>query len=283
MIYSQFNSFFTVCSSQMDLVLSPTSLSLTSQLVQITGAGEFVSEEILQTDTLWYYFIPSLNRDEFYYQGSLVDESPPQFTSFSYASSECFARQLALGDYHSPVFEIEFNVSEPQGLMNIGFQIGSAPKRDDIIEYTGLRGSRIVIPQQLIPDTPIYVTVAATNLNGDEAIATCIMPSYDRSPPLARINPIRPVSSHSHKISALFSLFDESGIDTPLHVAIGTVPGEFGNDVMDWTTFDLSGITTPPPDNGDSLNLFSFRRVRILLCTPSQFSRLGNPSVHCVL
>ena len=109
------------------------------------------------------------------------------------------------------------------------------------------------------------------------------MPSYDRSPPLARINPIRPVSSHSHKISALFSLFDESGIDTPLHVAIGTVPGEFGNDVMDWTTFDLSGITTPPPDNGDSLNLFSFRRVRILLCTPSQFSRLGNPSVHCVL
>lgn len=246
----------------MDLVLSPTSLSLTSQLAQITGAGEFVSEEILQTDTLWYYFIPSLNRDEFYYQGSLVDESPPQFTSFSYSNSECYVRQLALGDFYNPVFEIEFNVSEPQGLMNVGFQIGSGPKRDDIIEYTNLTGSRIVIPHQLIPASPIHVTVTATNLNGDKSVAVCSMTSYDRSPPLARISPIRPVSSHPNKISALFSLFDESGVDTAVHVAIGTVPGDFGNDVMDWMIFDISGITTPPPDNGDYLNLFSFRRVR---------------------
>lgn len=245
----------------MDLVLSPTSLALTSQLVQVTGAGEFVSEEILQADTLWYYSIPPLNRDEFYYQGSLVDESPPEFTTLSYSESECYVRQLALGDVHSPMFEIEFSISEPQGLMRTGFQIGSAPKRDDIIEYTELAGSRIVIPHQLIPATPIHVTVTATNLNGEKALATCSMQSYDRSPPLARISPIRPVSSHPTKISALFSLFDESGIDTPLHVAIGTVPGDFGNDVMDWMTFDISAITTPPLDNGGALNSFSFRRV----------------------
>lgn len=247
----------------MDLVLSPSSLSLTSQLAQTTGAGEFVSEEILQTDTLWYYSIPSLNRDEFYYQDALIDKTPPKFTTLSYADSDCYVRQLAVGDFYSPLFEIEFDISEPQGLMSTAYQVGSAPKTDDIIKYSQLVGSRIVIPHQLRPTIPIHVTVTATNLNGQETLASCSMPSYDRSPPLARISPVRPVSSHPNRIAALFSLFDEYGIDTPLQVAIGTVPGEYGDDVMDWMNFDLSTIATPPPENGDVLNLFSFKRVSI--------------------
>ena len=250
-------------SSQMDMVLSPSSLSLTSQLAQTTGAGEFTTEEILQTDTLWYYTIPSLNRDEFYYQGLLTDESPPQFTPLPYANSECYIRQLAVGDFYSPLFEIEFDVSEPQGLMSTAYQVGSATKTDDIIGNSELVGSRIVIPHQLIPASPIHVTVTATNLNGDRTLATCSVPSYDRSPPLARISPIRAVSSHPSKILALFSLFDEFGLDTPLQVAIGTVPGEYGDDVMGWMNFNLSTITTPPPENGDVLNRFSFKRVSV--------------------
>ena len=245
----------------MDLVLSPSSLSLTSQLAQTTGAGEFASEEILQTDTLWYYSIPSLNRDEFYYQGSLTDVSPPEFITLPYADSDCAVRQLALGDFYSPSFEIEFTISEPQGLSSIAYQIGSASKTDNIIENSRLGGSRIVIPHQLIPASPIYVTVTATNLNGQETLATCSLSSYDRSPPLARITPIRPVSSQPNKISVLFSLFDEYGLDTPLQVAIGTVPGDYGYDVMDWVDFDLSEITTPPTDGGDALDLFSFKQV----------------------
>ena len=61
----------------MDLALSPTSLSLTVQLAQTTGAGEFATEEILQTDALWHYTILSFNQDEFYYRGSLTDETRP--------------------------------------------------------------------------------------------------------------------------------------------------------------------------------------------------------------
>ena len=254
-------------SSQMDLVLSPTSLSLTSQLAQTTGAGEFLTEEILQTDTLWYYSIPPLNRDEFYYQGSLVDESPPQFTTPPYSNAGCYVSQLALGDFSRPLLEVEFELSEPQGLSSTAYQVGSFSKGDDIIGKSKIAGNRIVIPHQLIPASPIHVTVVATNLNGQESLATCSLPSYyDRSPPLARITPIRSVSSHPSKISALFALFDEFGLGMPLEVAIGTVPGDYGNDVMDWVNFNLSAITTPPDDNEEALNLFSFKRVSLHFC-----------------
>ena len=253
----------------MDLVLSPTSLSLTSQLAQTTGAGEFRTEEILQTNTLWYYTIPSLNRDEFYYQGSLIDESPPEFIRLPYSHSECFVRQLATNDYNQLLFEIEFDVLEPQGLSSVSYQIGSFPRGSDIIDASEIRGGRIVVPHVLIPATPIHVTVTAVNHNGYETLATCSMSSYyDRSPPLARITPIRSVSSHPNKISVLFSLFDEFGLDTPLQVAIGTVPGDYGNDIMDWTNFNLSSISTQIEDSTSPLNEFSFNRVRsyTLLC-----------------
>ena len=249
-------------SSQMDLVLSPSSLSLVSQLARTTGAGEFASEEILQTRTLWSYEIPPLNRDEFYYQGSLVDETPPAFQPLPYTNTDCYVRQLAVSNFYNPLFEIEFSISEPQGLHSTTYQIGAAPKTDDIIGFSEITGSRIVLPHHLIAGSPIHVTVTATNRNGYETLATCSMTSYDRSPPLARITPVRPVSSHPSKIAVLFSLFDEFGLDTPLQVAIGTVPGEYGADVMDWVDFDISSITTPPTANGNVLNHFSFMRVR---------------------
>lgn len=246
----------------MDLVLSPSSLSLSSQLVQTTGAGEFLSEEILQADTLWYYEIPPLNRDEFYYRGSLIDDSPPEFKVLPYADSDCFVRQLPLGDFYSPIFEIEFAVSEPQGLLATSYSVGTASKTDDVIGNSEVKGGRIVVPDQLVGGKPVHVTVTATNRNGYESQATCSMRLYDRSPALARVTPVRPVSSHPSKIAVLFSLFDEFGLDTPLQVAIGTVPGEYGNDVMDWTNFDLSSITTPPTESENVLDLFSFKRVR---------------------
>ena len=245
----------------MDLVLSPTSLSLTAQLAQTTGAGEFATEEILQTDTLWYYSIPSFNRDEFYYKGSLGDESPPNFTPLPYSDSDCYVRQLPVGDFQNPLFEIEFTVTEPQGFITTSYQLGTAPRTNDIIEISEISGRRIVVPHRLVPASPIHVTVIATNLNGDKSFAMCSIPSYDRSPPLARINPIRLHSSHPSKISALFTLFDEFGLDTPIQVAIGTVPGDYGSDVMDWSDFDLSGIFTPPTSDGN-LTQFSFKRVR---------------------
>ena len=246
----------------MDLVLAPTSLSLTAQLAQTTGAGEFATEEILQTDTLWNYNVPSFNRDEFYYRGSLADESPPEFVRLPYSDSDCYVRQLPVQDHQNTLFELEFSLTEPQGELSTTYQLGTAPRNDDIIGASAISGRRIVVPHWLIPASPIHVTVVVTNLGGEQSLASCSLPSFDRSSPLARITPIRPRSSHPHKISALFTLFDEFGLDTPIQVAIGTVPGDYGSDIMDWVNFDLSAISIPPTDDGEPLAQFSFKRVR---------------------
>ncbi len=244
----------------MDVVLAPTTLNLTTQLVQITGAGEFAEQEILEAQTIWEYSIPPLNRDEFYYEGSLVDSSGPVFSPLSYYNqSDCSVRQLPWREYNNPAFELEFNVSDQQSTVNVTYKIGSFNGGGDVIQETELGGSRLVYQHELLPVKTLFITLSATNLNGLQSLATCQLPVYDRSPPLARINPIRLVSSHSSRIKALVALFDEYGFGNAQEIAIGSVPGEYGNDVQPWMPFDIGNIYLPPA--GNVMDLFSFARV----------------------
>ena len=246
----------------MDVVLAPTTLNLTTQLIQLTGVGEFASQEVLESQTLWEYYIPPLNRDEFYYEGSLSDNSAPVFTPLPYATdqSDCFVKQLPWRQYNNPAFELEFDVYDEQSLLNVVYKVGSFEGGDDIIPDMKLGGKRVVVPHELLSQE-IFVTVSATNLNGLHSFASCLLPAYDRSPPMARINPIRYLSSHPSQIEVLIALFDEIGLEDIQEIAIGSVPGENGNDVLPWMQFDTMRIYTPPPMAGNVLNLFSFSRV----------------------
>lgn len=245
----------------MDVVLAPTSLILTSQLVQTTGAGEFAGQETLEVQTLWEYSIPPLNRDEFYYEGALLDDTPPGFIPLSYVGtdqSDCFVRQLPGRQYSNPAFELEFEVVEWQSVVNITYKVGSFEMGGNIIPETELGGKRVVVPNELIPAHRIFFTVLATNLNGGQSIASCQLPVFDRSPPMARITPVRSISSHPSKIQALVVLFDEFGLEDSLEIAMGTVPGEYGNDTLPWRPFNTALIYTPPAGNA-----FSFSRVSV--------------------
>ena len=250
----------------MDIVLVPSDFNLTTQLVQRIGAGQFAEQEVLQSDTLWQYSIPPLNSDEFYYQGMLTDSSPPKFTPLSYApEADCFVRQIPDRDFTNPDFEIEFEVSDRQSILNVTYSVGTYLNGENVIGRTELGGKRIVVPHQLLPQEELYFTVAAKNLENVETFAYCTLPDgvfYDRSPPLARINPIRPISSHPSQITTLVSLFDEYGFDAPQEIAIGLVPGESGDDIMSWTLFDVSAINSPPNVTNDATDLFGFGRVK---------------------
>ncbi len=246
----------------MDLILVPSTVTLTSQLLRQTGG--LAQEEILQTNTILRYSIPAYNRSEFYYEGILVDTTPPLFTPLSYLSvqSDCFVRQLPGRSYNNPAFELEANIFEPDSLLKMFYQVGTSENNDDVIDKTEIGGSRIIVPSRLEPEENLYFTLSARNLNGDESVARCMIGNYyDRSPPLARIIPIGSVSSHPSKIRALISLFDEAGFEGQQEVAIGSVPGEGGDDVMTWRVWEASLLTTSPDDNGDPINLFSFGRV----------------------
>lgn len=246
----------------MDVVLVPTTLNLTTKLVQLTGAGEFADEEIIEAEVLWQYSIPPLNRDEFYYEGSLVDSSAPMFSPLTYSNqSDCFIRQLPWRAYDNPAFELEFEVSDRQSLANTSYRFGSFDGGGDVIPEKELGGMRVVIPHELLSATELFLTLSATNQNGVESLVSCGLPIYDRSPPLARINPIRSVTSHPSRIKALVALFDEYGIEAVQEIAVGSVPGEYGYDVQPWISFTTADIYSPPAMAGNVMNLFSFARV----------------------
>ena len=245
----------------------PSTLNLTTQLVQLTGAGEFAEREVLETDTVWEYSIPPLNRDEFYYEGTLQDVTSPEFTPLAYQTpnqSGCFVRQLPGRAYDNPAFEIDFQVGDPESVVNFTYFVGSYENGDDLIPIAEIGGKHITVPHGLIPARDLFFRIVARNLNGLESISSCSLPNgvhYDRSPPLARINSIRSVSSHRSQISALVALFDEHGLESTQEIAIGLVPGEEGSDIMSWRVFDTAQIVTPPEEMGNVMNLFSFGRV----------------------
>ena len=253
-------------SSTMDVVLVPSTLTLTSQLFPRSAATDSADEAPLQSNTLWRYSLPAFNRSEFGYTGSLADATPPIFTPLSYSidQSDCFVRQSPERPYNNPAFELEFDVTDPDSLLATSYQVGTAANSGDVLEKTQVAGHRIVVPSQLTSGIELYFTVSAENLNGVETFATCKLPEgviYDRSPPMAKVVPIRSVSSHPSKIRVLVSLFDEAGFDGVQEVAVGRVPGEGGDGVMVWSGWNASLIYTPPEDTGDVLDYFSFGRV----------------------
>ena len=249
----------------MDIVLVPSEFNLTTQVVQQIGAGQFAEQEVLQSDTVWQYSIPPLNSDEFYYQGTLSDTTPPMFVPLLHGpTADCFVRQLPSRDYNNPALEIEFEVTDEQSTLNISYSIGTYLNGENVLGRTELGGKRLVVPHALLPEEELYFTVVARNLGNTESSASCVLPNgvyYDRSPPYARINPIRPISSHPSQIEALVALFDEYGFGDPQEIAIGLVPGESGISVMPWTLFDVNPINSPPNVSNDVMDLFSFGRV----------------------
>lgn len=248
----------------MDIVLAPSSLTLTSQLFQRTTGG-LEEPELLQTNVEWEYSIPPLHRDEFYFQGTLQDLTPPVFTPLG-GQEPCFVRQLPGRPYSNPAFEVLYDVSDEQSMLSVMLGVGTYEHTYDILPSTELGGNNgLTVYDSLQPAEHLFFTVSATNQNGLSSLATCFLPGghfYDRSPPLGRINPIGAVSSHPDTIQALVALFDEFGLTDVQEIAIGRLRGPSGTEILPWTPFNASLISTrPPTSDGNVMELYSFGRV----------------------
>jgi len=253
----------------MDIVLVPSTVNLTTQLVrrQIGGSAPTGGAgEVLERGVVWSYSVPPLQQDEFHYEGILKDTTPPLFTALT--QSDCFVRQLPGRAHDNPAFEVLALATDPQGKLSLRLGIGTSPGLDDILTYTDFQGDVVTLYQPLQPAVDLFFTVIATNGNGVQSQANCVFPRghyYDRSLPQARVTPIRTVSSNPAQIQVLLSLFDEYLLEEVQEVAVGTVPGSWGTDVQSWTPFNLSLIETPPIDDGQVLRQFGFARVSCYL------------------
>lgn len=246
----------------MDLILRPSTLNLTTELIQVTGAGMFAGEEILDSQLRWYYSIPLVNRNEFSYEGTYIDSTSPVFTTLPHHNSTtCYIHQLLNRQYNNPAYELEFAVHEPESQVDLTYRVGTFENGFDVISVTKLEGERIVMPHLLLPAQQLEFTVTATNQNGNTATTSCELSVYDRSLPLARVIPISTKTSHPNQFVVLVALFDEYGFTAQQEIAIGTTPGYEGHDIVDWKPFETSLVSTVPAASG--LDLYSFARVSL--------------------
>ncbi len=233
----------------MDIILVPSTLTLTSRLFRLTsgGGGGTAEEELLQTNTEWNYSIPPLHRDEFAFQGALVDSTPPTLATplpnfdNDPQNRGCFVRQLP-GE--NPAFEVFFEALDRESIVNLTLMVGTFKNTYDVITEIslgagkggGMAGGGVTIYNELRPAVDLFFTISATNLNGLGASGGCRFVEghfYDRSPPLARVNPIAEVSSHPTCVQALIVLFDEFGLAREgQELAVGRVRGREGADVL---------------------------------------------------
>lgn len=242
----------------MDLKLVPSNLNLTSRLVRITSTGTTPTEEVIDSQILWQYLVPSVNRNEYRYAGTTPDPSLPSLLPLPYSdSASCFVRQLSGRSYANPAFELEIYLSEPQGIPNISYRVGTYEHGDDVINDVEIAGARVVVPHSLIPAQQVYVTVEVTNQIPGSSVGECAMPVYDRSPPLARVVPIRPLTSRPDQFEVLLSLFDEYGLEDIQYIAMGAVAGEHGNDIADWQAINVTHLINTPPASDP----YAFSRV----------------------
>lgn len=241
----------------MDLRLHPTSLNLTTKLMQRDGSGDLASEIELESDIRWSYSIPDVDlEDEFDYISTYSDPTPPVFLPLEYSNNSlCHIQQLSGRDYFNPAFELEFSVNEAEGLSNVQAMIGTQENVGNAMSKTVIHGERLVLPSPLSNEKDTVVTLIATNRDGLQSSANCILSNYDLSPPQARIIPYSKITSHPNKFEVLLTVFDEYGLEDYIELGVGTAAGlEGGNNIVDWIKLDVELI------NQNKGN-FSFPRV----------------------
>lgn len=261
----------------MDLSLVPSLLSLSTRLVQQTGVGEGQEEEEeeVQSETLWRYSIPAVTRNEYWYTGSTSDDTPPVFSSPlpNVTNSLCAIRQLPWRHHDNPAFELHFQVCDVESISNVTLVVTAVESGAVLVPPTQLRGLRLTGPYPFPHGESIRFTLTAENSEGRSATTSCELPFYDQSPPLARITPRHPTSSHPSQLEALLSLFGQFELSELQDVAVGTRAGPEGHDVMEWTQFSADLLSTPPA--GDA---FSFGRVGCCyVCSCHVAHALGMP------
>ena len=242
----------------------PSSLSLTTRLVQQTGVGEGQGgEEEVESSILWRYSIPPVARNEYEYTGHTSDDTAPLFSSPlpNATDSQCAVRQLPWRLPENPAFELYFQVCDTESVSNVSLEVKALQSGAVLIPPTQLRGLKFTGTHSLPRGEPIRFTLTAENSQGLSATTSCELPFYEQSPPLARITPRQTASSHPSQLEALLTLFGQYELSEVQEVAVGTRAGPEGHDVMEWEEFNTALLSTPPAGEP-----FSFGRVGLALC-----------------
>lgn len=259
--------------AKMDLELVPIKL-------QLAAFAEvwFFGYRTVWKGTLWQYKAPTIRYNIFDVKTEDKDESPPEILPNTYnkrhklqVNRGCMVEQLSGRDYTDTAFMIEVNFQDPVSNVKLHYAIGDHSGGSNLVDWTEMSGTSIVVPQKLPGGVPLYWSVKGKNDQGGEAITTCSLPTYDNTLPDGRLEASYEYSSHPHKISGTLILVDDSELIPVQEKAVGFGKGMAGSEVVRWQQFSPDKVSINH-DAKDHLEHFSVPRRGKLTSEPIKTS-----------
>ena len=113
----------------------------------------------------------------------------------------------------------------------------------------------------------LYFTVRATNTDKKHTTVSCVLDTYDVTPPSGRMEPAHLVTSHPHKLMTSLIVIEDAELVEEQYVALGVGRGFFGDQVFPWKLFKLEQQPINVEGDGD-MAYFAAGRVGRLTSSP---------------
>ncbi|KAK7498950.1 hypothetical protein BaRGS_00009759 [Batillaria attramentaria] len=189
-----------------------------------------------------------------------IDSGPPT----------CMVQQLTGRHPKDTAFYLDFSVSDDDSDVDVSYAIGDYPGGTNVAGWTHMRGSSLVVPDQLPCGKPLHFSVRAVNTQGLYTTAQCSLPTYDCSFPDGRVDAAYRCTSHPSRLSATVIVYEDSELkDEKLFHAVGYSPSSQGHEVVDWLPLVLTGTVAQSGVSGH-LRYFTPSRKGRLATIPLQ-------------
>ena len=227
----------------MDLVLTPIRLELSA----------FAELNLLFTTVtvfdavLWHYKAPTIHKNIFTKHKRDEDNSPPELQPHTVNKRKkrdghrgCIVQQIPGRSHYDTAFKLEMFAQDPVSDVKLFYAVGTHRGGADLIDWTEMGGSTLLVPVKLPGGIPLYWTVKARNSQGLEATTQCFLNTFDSTVPDGRVEHSYKCSSHPNKLIASVIVFDDSPLVDTHHKAVGYSAGKFGSQFVDWQDINLS-------------------------------------------
>ncbi|XP_070572594.1 uncharacterized protein [Ptychodera flava] len=263
----QFDHFPLDVGARMDMNLVPLRLELRALLIfelKIKiGWVKIHIRKVLINKLLWEYTTPMISGNLMDIGDLEPDNTPPVFQPIfknpidlfsedgaaaagkraiqvrdTTANPGCIVRQLEGRDYTDPAFELSLAVEDDRSEVDMTFCVGTYKDGCDILRDQPMGGASTIVSQTLRGGVPLYFTITAVNSASATSKATCGLPTYDVTLPGGRVTADFKSTSNPNVLKASSVALDDSVI-TQREEAVGFGQSIFGDQVFDWTEFDL--------------------------------------------
>ncbi|XP_070574642.1 uncharacterized protein [Ptychodera flava] len=251
----QFDSFPIDVDARMDLVLIPLKLELRARLVFELKLLFKTIKSVLINVRLWGYTSPQINKNIFNKGELEPDTTPPTFRKISIPKNEleedleralapithCNVYQVVGRDHVEPAFQLSIAVDDDRSEVDMTFCVGTYKSGCDVLKDQTMGGSSVIVSAILPGGIPLYYTIKATNSAKAVAMATCYIPTYDRTLPGGRITPDFKSTSRPNVLRASAVVHDDSIlIDQKEGVGFGL--GLHGDQTVPWNDISLRAV-----------------------------------------